>query len=104
MAFGDVVGRGLAFGYKILGTDAQMTVPEATQPAGVRVIFSQDGTAMLDGMMQSIGPSLRIRAFEAPGGVPRHTVFVMPNGSWKAKEAGLPHNDGSELLVQLGKA
>lgn len=104
MAFGDVVGRGLAFGYKILGTDAQMSVPGAAEPVGVRVIFSQDGAAMLDGMMQSIGPSLRIRTYEAPAGVPRNTVFVLGTDTWKAREAGLPHNAGSEWLVQLGKA
>lgn len=104
MGLMEMTGNSLAFSYKVLGGPAQMTLPDAAEAQPVRVIYSVDGTALIDGMVQSIGPSLRIRLSEAPAGVPRGTVFALASGTWKAREGGLPHNDGNELLVQLGKA
>jgi hypothetical protein len=104
MGLAEMTSRGLSFSYKVLGEDAQFTLPGAPSHTTPRVIFSQDGVIVADGMAQSIGPSVRIRASDAPQGVPRGSLFALAGGSWKAREAGLPHNDGSELIVQLGKA
>lgn len=105
MTLSNMVTRGLGFGYRVLGDAAQMTVPGAQAPAPVTVIFSVDGAAAIDGMMQSIGPSLRIRKSEALDGVPRGTRFAMADGAlWKAAEDGMAYNDGGEWLVRLGVA
>ena len=107
MSLSNMASRGIGFGYKVLGEPARITPPGAPQASDVRVIFSLDGAGLLDGMMQSIGPSLRIRVSEAPGGVvARGTVFELPERGdlWKAREPGVLINDGMELQVQLGKA
>lgn len=95
--------RGLAFGYRALGEDAQLTLPGAGTHTTPRVIYSQDGVIVADGMAQSVGPSVRIRVSDAPSGIPRESLFVMASGTWRAREAGLPINDGAELIVQLGR-
>lgn len=101
-----MTGSGLSFGYKVLGEGGQLTVPGDLVPKPVRVIYSVDGTALLDGMVQSVGPSLRIRLSEAPGGtIPRDATFALQrSGTWRAKEKAQLINDGSELLVLLGVA
>jgi hypothetical protein len=101
MTIAAMTAAGLSMAYRTLGDDATFTRPG--QPAeAVRVIYSVDGTAVLDGMVQSIGPSLRIRASDAPEGVPRHSVFELLSTTWRAKEKALPINDGLEYLVHLG--
>lgn len=103
MTIAAMTTAGLSMGYRVLGEDATFTRPG--QPAAnVRVIYAVDGTAVMDGMVQSIGPSLRIRASDAPAGVPRGSLFEVAGHTWKAKEAGLPINDHNELQVQLGLA
>lgn len=103
MGIAEMNARGLAFGYKALGEDAQFTPPGAPTHTTPRVIYSQDGVALMDGMAQSIGPSVRIRVSEALSGVPRGSIFLLASGTWRAKADGLPMNDGQELQVQLGK-
>ena len=97
--------RGLAFGYKALGEPARLTAPGAGSHSDVTVIYSVDGAAVLDGMAQSIGPSLRLRKSEAPTGVLRGTLFELPESGviWKASEDGQEINDGAELQVTLGR-
>lgn len=104
MALAEMRTHGLGFGYRVLGSDAQFTPPNATVSTTVRVIFSQDGVLVSDGMAQSIGPSVRVRASEFSSGVPRAAGFVIDGVAWKAREAGLPIHDGKELSVQLAKA
>lgn len=105
MTLATMLDRGLSFGYKALGEPARMTVPAAPVHSDVRVIYDVDGAALLDGMMQSIGPSVRVRKSEAPNGVPRDTVFEIPGPGviWQAAEAGMLINDGSEYQVRLCK-
>jgi hypothetical protein len=103
MTIAAMTSAGLSMAYRTLGDDATFALPG--QPAvQVRVIYAVDGTSVMDGMVQSIGPSLRIRASDAPAGVPRLSLFEVAGHTWKAKEAGLPINDHNELQVRLGLA
>lgn len=95
--------RSLPALYAQLGDTAQFS--HAGGPAvTVPVIYSADGQTVLDGMVQSIGPSLRIQAASAPAGVTRGDVFVLAGQTLRAREAGLPLLDGAELQVPLSLA
>lgn len=104
MTLANMMNRGLGFGYRALGEPARFTLPApGALFTNVTVIYDVDGAAMLDGMLQSIGPSVRIRKSEAPQGVPRGSLFEIPGPGviWKAAEDGLPINDGEEIQVRL---
>ncbi len=96
-----VLIAGLAAHYRVLGADADYTPAAGGAAVTKRVIFTEDGSSVLDGMVQSLGPTLRVMASSMTNGVKRGDTFVLGAATWRAREDGLPHNGGSEYLVPL---
>lgn len=112
MSLADRLARMLQHTYRALGAQVLHT-PAAGGPARpVRMVFDVDGSAGVDGMLQSIGPSLRGHAADFPDGIARDDLFApaaaepqaLGGRTWRAREAALPLNDGQELLVPLARA
>lgn len=96
----------LAAAYQALGTSATHTGVASGVQTPVRVRFmAGGGDVSLDGLLVGDAPSITLPTAALPERrVRRGDGFLINGVAYRAREAGAPQGDGSELLVPLAKA
>lgn len=95
--------RSLPAQYRMLGSDAVHTSALGVVSVDTkRVMFATAGSTGLDGMQQTLEPTVRVQASQFPAGLHRGDTLLIDGTSWRVRESAEPLNDGAELLAPLG--
>ena len=99
-----IFDRALPAMYRVLGQDATHTTAlGAVAPDTKRVLFDKGGSTALDGMQQTLEPTVRVQASQFPAGLPRNDTLTIAGAVWKVRESALPVADGAELQAPLAR-
>ena len=94
--------RSLPVLYKVLGEDATYTnAAGVLDPAPKRIIFEKHGNTALDGMQQTLEPSVRVQTAQFLNGLHRGDTLFIQGAAWRVRESALPLQDGKELSAPL---
>ena len=97
-----LMNRTLPAMYKLLGEDAVHTnAAGVVDPLPKRIIFDKNGTAGLDGMQQTLEPTVRVQVAQFLTGLHRGDTLQIQGAAWRVRETALPMHDGKELGAPL---